>query len=214
MVDAQPSFAGTGGAIRLEERTGFVYFVATEKDPRERHLYRARLDGTGRAASRRRTAPTRCSLAPDARYFADTRSSLDSPPALVVSSTDGLRSVAVAYDKRPEPLPSSAARYEWVELKARDGAALYGRLLKPAGFDPAKRYPVIVRVYGGPGRAGSSATPGTERALRPAAREPGLPGVLPRQPRHHGPRPRLREPPLQGHGQGRARRTSSWASTT
>ena len=37
-----------------------------------------------------------------------------------------------------------------MELKAKDGTLLYGSLLKPASFDAARRYPVIVSVYGGP----------------------------------------------------------------
>ncbi|HVQ30224.1 MAG TPA: DPP IV N-terminal domain-containing protein, partial [Vicinamibacteria bacterium] len=86
LVDAQPSFAGVGGAIQVAERTGFVYFVATEKDPRERHLYRARLDGTGRARLTKEDGTHRVLVSPDGRFYADTRSSLDAPPALVVSS--------------------------------------------------------------------------------------------------------------------------------
>jgi dipeptidyl-peptidase-4 len=53
---------------------------------------------------------------------------------------------------RPE---SRLAEYELatteeVELPADDGARLEARLVKPADFDPARRYPVIVFVYGGP----------------------------------------------------------------
>ena len=36
-------------------------------------------------------------------------------------------------------------------LTAADGQTLYYRLFKPLHFDPAKRYPAIVDVYGGPG---------------------------------------------------------------
>jgi dipeptidyl-peptidase-4 len=35
-------------------------------------------------------------------------------------------------------------------LKANDGSTLYGRLIKPSNFDPTKKYPVLVYVYGGP----------------------------------------------------------------
>ena len=37
------------------------------------------------------------------------------------------------------------------KVKAADGALLYARLIKPAGFAPGTKYPVIVVVYGGPG---------------------------------------------------------------
>ena len=42
---------------------------------------------------------------------------------------------------------------EFGTLKASDGQALHWMMRKPAGFDPAKRYPVIVQVYGGPAGA-------------------------------------------------------------
>ena len=39
---------------------------------------------------------------------------------------------------------------EIVEFKGKDGTSFYGRLIKPPGFDPAKKYPLLVDVYGGP----------------------------------------------------------------
>jgi dipeptidyl-peptidase-4 len=42
---------------------------------------------------------------------------------------------------------------EFGTLKASDGQVLHWSMRKPAGFDPAKRYPVIVQVYGGPAGA-------------------------------------------------------------
>lgn len=39
---------------------------------------------------------------------------------------------------------------ELVTLKAKDGTPLHARMIKPADFDPSKKYPVIVYVYGGP----------------------------------------------------------------
>src|SRR5208283_2548220 len=39
---------------------------------------------------------------------------------------------------------------EIVKVKAQDGTLLYGRLIKPAGFAPGKKYPAVVMIYGGP----------------------------------------------------------------
>lgn len=36
------------------------------------------------------------------------------------------------------------------QIKAEDGSVLYTRLIKPSNFDPNKKYPVMVYVYGGP----------------------------------------------------------------
>jgi dipeptidyl-peptidase 4 len=40
---------------------------------------------------------------------------------------------------------------EIVQVKADDGTPLYGRLIKPAGFQSGKKYPAVIMVYGGPG---------------------------------------------------------------
>jgi dipeptidyl-peptidase-4 len=52
------------------------------------------------------------------------------------------RSAADEYDILPTAI---------VQFDTPDGVTLYGRLIKPAGYQPGKRYPVIVTVYGGPG---------------------------------------------------------------
>lgn len=60
---------------------------------------------------------------------------------------------------RPLPLPSTAPKFdpdalpqwETFTIPGPEGSQLPARLLKPAGFDPSRRYPVIVYHYGGPG---------------------------------------------------------------
>jgi dipeptidyl-peptidase-4 len=149
-VQAQSSFAATGGPLLADERTGFVYFTATEKDARERHLYRARLDGTGRARLTRDDGTHTVLLSPDARFFVDTFSDAATPPRVTLSSTDGLHRTRIG-ETLPAPiLGYERGQLEWVDLRAKDGTVLYASLLKPASFDPARRYPAIVSVYGGP----------------------------------------------------------------
>jgi dipeptidyl-peptidase-4 len=51
----------------------------------------------------------------------------------------------------PNPLAAyEVPSIEAVSLTAVNGMALNGRIIKPANFDPAKKYPVIIYVYGGP----------------------------------------------------------------
>jgi dipeptidyl-peptidase-4 len=150
MVDGRVSFTGSGPGIVLDERSGFLYFTATEKDPRERHLYRVRLDGTGRTRLTREDGTHRTLVAPDGRFYADTWSDVATPPRSWVTSQDGTRRFTLEANADPEILKYERGSLEWVELKAADGTTLYGSLLKPIDFDPGRRYPVIVSVYGGP----------------------------------------------------------------
>jgi dipeptidyl-peptidase-4 len=150
MVDGRVSFTGSGPGLVLDERSGFLYFTATEKDPRERHLYRIRLDGTGRTRLTREDGTHRTVVSPDGRFYADTWSDVRTPPRAWVTSQDGTRRFMIEANPDPEILRYERGTLEWVELKAADGATLYGSLLKPEDFDPARKYPVVVRVYGGP----------------------------------------------------------------
>jgi len=150
LVDGRVSFTGAGPGFVLDERSGFVYFSATEKDPRERHLYRIRLDGTGRTRLTREDGTHRCVVAPDGRFYADTWSDVNTPPRLWVSSQDATKRYALDENAAPEILRYERGSLEWIELAAKDGTPLYGSLLKPADFDASRRYPVIVSVYAGP----------------------------------------------------------------
>jgi dipeptidyl-peptidase-4 len=149
-VDARSSFASAGGPLLVEERTGFVYFTATEKDARERHLYRSRLDGTGRARLTREDGNHKVALSPDGKFYVDTFSDAATPPRVTLTSADGLHRTPIEENRAPEILRYERAQVEWVDLSAKDGTVLHGSLLKPADFDPSRRYPVIVSVYGGP----------------------------------------------------------------
>ena len=149
-VDAQVSFMGAGPGLVLDERTGFLYFTATEKDARERHLYRVRLDGTGRTRLTREDGTHRTVVSPDGRSYADTWSDVATPPRVWVSSQDGTKRWMVEENAHPPILDFERASLEWVDVQAADGTTLHASLVKPADFDPLQRYPVIVRVYGGP----------------------------------------------------------------
>ena len=150
MVDDRQTFTQSSGSLAVEERTGFVYFTATEKDPRERHLYRARFDGTGRARLTHEDGTHRVLVSPDAHFYADTFSDASTPPRLWVSTADGLKRFPIEHNAKPPILSYERGSLEWVDLPAREGTVLHASLLKPADFDPARRYPVVVRVYGGP----------------------------------------------------------------
>ncbi len=150
VVDAQVSFTGMGGGLVLDERSGFLYFTATEKDPRERHLYRVRLDGTGRTRLTREDGTHRVLVAPDGRFYADSWSDTATPPRVWLTTQDGTRRHLIEENAHPPLLDFERASLEWALLTAKDGTPLHGALVKPADFDPQKKYPVVVSVYGGP----------------------------------------------------------------
>lgn len=134
---------------RLDARAGTVTFTATEADPRERHLYRVRLDGTGLTRLTSGKGTHAAIPSPDGRWVLDSWSAVDTPTRVDLVRGDGtpLRPVFVP---RTSLGDFALATTEMGSFRGSDGTLFYTRLVKPADFDPAKKYPVVVYVYGGP----------------------------------------------------------------
>jgi dipeptidyl-peptidase 4 len=137
--------------LGLSASNGRLLYRGNAEDPRESHLYSVALDGG---------APDRLSgargwheaqLSPGGRFLLDTHSDLTQPGRIDLLDAGGglLRTVC------PGGIPALAAvrlaTPELGSLPAEDGTTLYWSMLRPADFDPAKKYPVLVYVYGGPG---------------------------------------------------------------
>ncbi len=143
----------------IDEKRRAIYFTATEKSPVERQLYRASLDGGDPARPSRVTQEDGVHdvvMSRGAHFYVDNFMSRAQPPQLSLRNPDGSL-IAWLIENRLDaehpdaPYLAENAIPEFGTLAAADGQALHYRLFKPAHFDPAKRYPAIVDVYGGPG---------------------------------------------------------------
>jgi dipeptidyl-peptidase-4 len=135
--------------FQVDERSDWVYFTSTNPDPRERQVYRVGINGGEMQHLSSEPGTHSLNLSPNGQFFIDTYSNVDDPSQIRLLKSDG--SFIATLDKPENHISDYAlAKSEFVEVKADDGATLYARLVKPADFDPAKKYPVIVYVYGGP----------------------------------------------------------------
>ncbi len=143
--------APRGAIVAVDEARGFVYFTALEKSPIERHLYRVRLDGSGMERLSREDGVRSVTFSPDHRFYLEGHSSHATLPSLSLRDADGALKATLA-PPRTDLLAGLDLQYpELLTVPAEDGTPLQASLLKPTGFDPARRYPVILHVYGGPG---------------------------------------------------------------
>jgi len=135
--------------IGVDGKKGLVYFTATEENVRRRPIYRVALDGSGFTKLTREPGTHSAELSPDGDLLLDTYSAVSQPPTLSLRDASGR--IVRPVDRPENRLEAFAlATTEEVEVAADDGAKLMARLVKPADFDPAKKYPVVVFVYGGP----------------------------------------------------------------
>ena len=143
----------------IDEERRMVYFTATAKSPTERQLYRASLDTNDPSKIERISQDDGLhgiTMSADARFYVDNFTSGTQPPQVSLHGADG-RLLARLLENRLEgrhpdaPYLADNSLPEFGTLKAADGQALHYRLFKPRHFDPEKRHPAIVDVYGGPG---------------------------------------------------------------
>ena len=139
-----------GRPVHVDPGGTTAYFITTEVSPVERHI--ARLDIASGALRRVTPEPGfhALALSADGRYLVDQYSNVDTPPVTQIASTDG--GSAMVLDEADGPaLDLPALSREFLTVQAEDGTELYAQLVKPVNFDPARKYPVVVHWYGGPG---------------------------------------------------------------
>ncbi len=140
------------GIEAVDETAGRLFYSSTEPSPLERHLYSINLSGRDKHALEPEPGVHAISTGPTGAYYLDTFSSLAAPSRITLHSGDGKELGVYREADRTQIDQYEILPTEIVKFKAADGTTdLYGRLIKPAGFQPGKKYPVVVTVYGGPG---------------------------------------------------------------
>jgi len=138
----------------VDETAGRVYYTSSEPSPLERHMYSIGLNGQDKRQLTSGSGTHTINMSPSAAYYLETFSNVSSPPQTTLHASDGRelgvyreadRRVVDGFDLLP---------VELVNFKDANGTLFYARLIRPAGFDPQKKYPAIVQVYGGPGAQG------------------------------------------------------------
>ena len=130
--------------------------MASPENPTQSYLYRVPADGSGQAE---RVTPLdqpgthAYQFSPGARWAVHTYSSFGRPPiAELVSLPDHkvVKTLAGNAKLRAKLDALAGDRGEFFRVDIGEGVVLDGWCLKPPGFDPAKKYPVLVHVYGEP----------------------------------------------------------------
>ena len=138
---------------RIDEAANTVFYTARDGDsPYKFQLHRVSLDGTG---ERRLTDPAythRVQIAPDGKYFVDVAEAHDVAPITRLVDRDGKVVQTLGQADTTAMKAKGFQPGETFTYKSADGKFnCYGVLHKPSTFDPAKRYPLLVSVYAGPG---------------------------------------------------------------
>lgn len=132
----------------VDERNQWVYFTTNKDDSIQRHLYRAKLDGSKQERLTTERGVHGVDFSSDGRYFVDRYSNLETPESLRLHDVvNGRKTTLAAADTTKRFRTGTTTR---VSVTAADGIAMPGLVLLPPKFDKTKKYPVIMYCYGGP----------------------------------------------------------------
>jgi dipeptidyl-peptidase-4 len=140
----------------VDEPGGWFYYYASPDNGTQKYLYRVRLDGSAkpeRVTPMDQPGTHGYNFSPDAKWAFHTYSTFDTPPVTDLVQLPEHRLVRVLEDNKElrqkmESLISQPTEFFQIEIAG--GIVMDAWMAKPPDFDPSKKYPVFVYVYGEP----------------------------------------------------------------
>jgi len=146
----------TSGDWMVTEVLGFdkaeknLFYVSTEVSPIDRHVYKLNIKTGKRIRITKSEGYHNVKVSKTGAYFIDNYSSLNVPRIINISDAGGkaVKNLVKAENKLKD---YNLGEISLGTIKSADEITdLHYRLVKPADFDPSKKYPVVIYVYGGP----------------------------------------------------------------
>jgi dipeptidyl-peptidase-4 len=138
--------------VRINETGGWVYMIGRPGKSWDAHVLRVRLDGTGSVELLTKVEGVhRAQVSPDGSYFIDTTSTATTPSSMALYRSDG-----TLVRKLGSAASEAMSEYAWGKAELFTIPSADGKYQLPAvwvlppDFSPARQYPVVFGIYGGP----------------------------------------------------------------
>ena len=135
-----------------DEKSGDTYFAANPNGATDQQVMVARKNGKTEVLSRQ-AGVNHAIFSKNFKYFINIWSDLDHPAQYTLCQNNGkVLQTMIDNHELVETLSAyDLGKKELFSFTTSEGVLLNGWMVKPADFDPAKKYPVIMYQYGGPG---------------------------------------------------------------
>lgn len=137
----------------VNEKKKLIYYLSNESGVLNRDLYVINFDGKKKQLLTKGDGWASTEFCPNGNYYRLQYSDLNTLPKYTINEKSG-KELRVLNDNKH--VKETMDKYgfvnrEIIHFTTEDGTELYGWMMKPANFDPNKRYPVMMNCYGGPG---------------------------------------------------------------
>jgi dipeptidyl-peptidase 4 len=137
----------------MDEENGLIYYLSAENGATQQELYVVSLDGSNKKKLSARKGNNSTSFSKGMKYFVNYHSDANTPSFISLHEANG-KQIKVLEDN--QALRDRLEKYdlpskEFFQFDNGQGTKLNAWMIKPAGFDPNKTYPVFMTGYNGPG---------------------------------------------------------------
>jgi len=136
----------------IDEENGRVYYSSHENGPLYLDTWSIRLDGKRKKRLTEKNGWNSTLFSKGFKYYINTWSNINTPPVITLHNDQGklIRTL-----KDNQELKQRMDRYDFSDVsffsfETRDNVKLDGYRINPPDFDPNKKYPLFMFVYGGP----------------------------------------------------------------
>jgi dipeptidyl-peptidase-4 len=138
--------------VTVDEKTKTIFFKARKENSARVDFYKVGLNGKGLIRlSFGDYSHDVINLSPNGKYFITTYSNISTPAKMALVDGKGRIIRELGDSKGVEFGNYDLAKKELIRIKSTDGLFdLPMTIIYPLHFDPNKRYPVLISIYGGP----------------------------------------------------------------
>ena len=141
----------------IDEKNQKVYFISTESSPVNRDFYSLNFTKPKKPIKTKLNATNgtvTVSMNPDFSFYIENFSNANSPTVITLRTQDGNKVRALEENATLNKTMThySLSKKEFFTFRNQSGVELNGWMIKPVDFNPEKKYPVLMNVYGGPGK--------------------------------------------------------------
>lgn len=137
----------------VDQKRKKVYYQAAKKNAMDREIYSVDLKGRSSRALADSDGTNGAQFSSTFDYYVRSHSGANDPLKAAVYTIDN-RKVRDLVDNEALKMKMqqyNASPVEFFDFETSEGARLNGFMIKPPNFDPSKKYPLFMYVYGGPG---------------------------------------------------------------
>ena len=137
----------------FDEAENILYYQSAENDGLDRKIYSIKKDGTNKRELSTGNGTHQVQISPGAKYFVHTYSTIKSLPTyrIVDQNWKEVRVLEDNSNLKEKLKEYTFSDVEITKIPNKQGVQLNSILIKPTNFDPTKKYPVFMFLYGGPG---------------------------------------------------------------